>query len=371
MHLQRLANAVINKLESKRRPATPLSLPTYVDVVLTKHCNLACRFCNDYETDGAQNQSLPAFERIAAKLLPTAKQLSICSGGEPYLHRHLLDILRVARSYGVRVWLLSNGMLCDEARLRAIVEENLVTEHGFSVDGIEAATVEAIRINARLPVILANIDTLLRLRRDAGAGLPRVVIRYAVMRSNLAELPAAVTYWGERGIDRIEVNYLSLCNDIDRDESLYFHQERMVEVFDRARAEAAGFDQLTLKLPPTVAAEQDAASHPRPCMDPWKFVYIDTNGDVFPCYHSWSAVRMGNLLDAGASFAKIWRSRPYAALRRSVNDDAVAKHHPFCARCEARFGLGTLAAHLGSETWFEGMGLAGEELADARQKRKR
>jgi radical SAM protein with 4Fe4S-binding SPASM domain len=371
MQFQRLMNAALNKYDSQRLPASPRSMPTYVDVVLTKHCNLACTFCNDYQTDGSQNQSLEAFERIAAQLLPTAKQLSICSGGEPYLHRQLLDVLRVAKSYGVRTWLLSNGMLCDEDRLRAIVQEGLVTEHGFSVDGIEPATVEAIRIKARLPVILANIDTLLRLKKDAGAELPRIVIRYAVMKSNIEELPAAVKYWGERGVDRLDVNYLSLCNDIEQDESLFFHQERMVQVFDAARAEAAKHDQLTVNLPPTVAAEQGALTNPRLCYDPWKFVYIDTNGDVFPCYHSWSAVRMGNVLQDGVTFASIWRSEEYAALRRSVNNDTVAKHHPFCARCEARFGMGTLEAHLGAETWFDGMGFEGEALEAAKEKRKR
>ncbi len=56
---------------------------------------------------------------------------------------------------------------------------------------------------------------------------------------------------------------------------------------------------------------------------------------------------------------------------KSMNEDDVAKHHPFCSRCEARYGLGRLEAHLGSETWFEGMGIDGDQLEVAKEQRKR
>src|SRR5690348_10195912 len=90
-------NKVINRLEVAAHRTRLLSKPVVVDVVLTKACNFACTFCKDYETEGARRISLTNFERMAAQLLPTASRLSICSGGEPYLHTGLEDILRIAR----------------------------------------------------------------------------------------------------------------------------------------------------------------------------------------------------------------------------------------------------------------------------------
>ena len=214
-------NQLLNRAETSLGRTHLRSRPVDVDIVLSKACNLACTFCKDYETIGAKRISVRNVERIAAQIFPTARRLNICSGGEPYLHTGLENVLRIARRYGLFTWVLSNGTILDERRLRAIVREGLIDEQGFSVDGYEAATVEAIRVNARLVTIRANIDMLLRLRHEEGRRLPRIVIRYALMRSNIEELPAAVRHWGEKGIDRIDCGYLSLANAMERDESLF------------------------------------------------------------------------------------------------------------------------------------------------------
>lgn len=109
--LQKSWNKGINELERHLQLPTVRSLPLVVDIVLTKACNLACTFCKDYETLGAQRISVENFRKVAAQLFPTAVQVSFCSGGEPYLHKGLEDILRIALRYKVDTWLLSNGML--------------------------------------------------------------------------------------------------------------------------------------------------------------------------------------------------------------------------------------------------------------------
>src|SRR5262245_27864171 len=92
------ANQVLNRFEIALQRRRVLSHPVDVDVVLTRACNYACTFCKDYETPfGSKRISLENFEKAAKQLLPYAMRLNICSGGEPYLHTGLEDILRVAR----------------------------------------------------------------------------------------------------------------------------------------------------------------------------------------------------------------------------------------------------------------------------------
>ena len=349
-----LANRLVSGVETRRGATRLRSMPPTVDVVLTKACNLACTFCVDYESAGtARRVSRENFERAAAQLFPTASLLQICSGGEPWLHRSLEDLLRVARRYRLATKVLSNGMLLTEERLRPVVREGLITTHGFSVDGITPATVERIRVNADLPRILANVDLLFRIREEEGKREPRTLIRYALMRSNVEELPAAVAYWGERGIDRIDCNYLSLANGIDRGESLFFHEELLERVFTEARATAARFPDTRLRLPPTPAEERQRPQ-PRPCDAPWSMVMIDVDGAVLPCYRAFEALSMGNLYDEdGEPFRDIWNNPDYQALRRTVNDDGGEKFYPHCGRCDARLGWGEVDSHLGDETWQE------------------
>jgi MoaA/NifB/PqqE/SkfB family radical SAM enzyme len=198
-----LFNQLVNKFEQRLSISHVFSRPLNVDVVITKACNLACVFCKDYKTEGAQDLSLENFRLMAAQVLPTARSLSICSGGEPYLHPQLEDMLRIAKSYGVWTWVLSNGMLLKKERMQKILEEGLIDEHGFSVDGIHPLTLESIRINAKLDKIIENIDMLIDLKSSLGVSHPVLVIRYALMRSNIEELPAAVEFWGKRGISKL------------------------------------------------------------------------------------------------------------------------------------------------------------------------
>lgn len=352
--LRNVLHRLVNRAEVALQRPRMLTRPVVVDVVLTKACNLACTFCRDYELVGARMASPEQLAAVAEQLFPSARRVNVCSGGEPYLHRGLEGLLRLARAHGARTWVLSNGMLLEEARMRPIVDEQLISEHGFSVDGIRAPTVEAIRTGASLPVILDNIDMLLRLRERSGGQTPGIVVRYALMRRNLDELPEAVRYWGERGIQRLDANYLNLANDIDRQESLYYHQEHMLDVFARAREEAARFPELGLELPASVAEQAAMVDKPRRCRMPWEFAMIDATGRVLPCYRAFEALHMGSLHgDDARPFDEIWNSPEYQALRRTVNDDGAHKHYAYCDVCEVRRGWGQLDSHLGDETWRE------------------
>src|SRR5438128_9368767 len=157
-------NTVLNEVEFRLQSPVVRSLPQNVDIVLTKACNLACTFCVDYETPGAKRISLENFEKVARQLFPTARLVSICSGGEPYLHKGLEDLLRVARRYKLETWVLSNGMLLKEDRVRTIVREGLRPVLAFAVAGFEAPTVEATRVGATLPTLLDNRRLLARNR---------------------------------------------------------------------------------------------------------------------------------------------------------------------------------------------------------------
>lgn len=348
----KLMNRVVQRIEARISAGQIRSMPAVVDVVLTKACNLACTFCKDYDNDGAQNVSEADLTRLAEQLFPTARRLSICSGGEPYLHRGLEHILRLAKKHDLYSWVLSNGMLLKEDRMRRIIREELITEHGFSVDGITPKTVESIRVFAKLPKILENIRMVQRIRDEEGKSFPTITIRYALMRSNVEELPDAVDYWGKAGASRLNCGYLSLANGISRDESLFFHQDLTERVFAEARKVASRYPNLVVNLPALVREEIGKREQPSRCQAPWTFVMINPDGSVLPCYRAFEGISMGSIYgETAVPFNEIWNSTGYQALRRSVNDDSGPKHYSYCGTCEMRYGWGFEEAHLGDVTW--------------------
>jgi radical SAM protein with 4Fe4S-binding SPASM domain len=366
------ANRVINAVEMRLGATKLVSKPVVVDVVLTKACNLACTFCRDYETEGAQRISLENFQKVVRHLFPAARQLSICSGGEPYLHTGLEQILRSAKQYKIFTWVLSNGMLMPANRVRTIVSEELVSSHGFSVDGYEDATVEAIRIRAKLPLILANIEQLIRIRGEMGKTKPRITVRYALMRMNIEELPKAVERWGKMGIDNLICAYLAIANGIDHNESLFFHQELTERIFQDAKAVAARYPSLKLNLPELVPDQVRYQSAPKRCTEPWHFVGIDTNGNLLPCYRAFEALAMGNIYrNEIANFTDVWNSPAYQSLRATVNNDNGKKFYPYCACCENRLGWGAVGPHLGDESWIEAVNQDREDLIQIDHRRSK
>jgi radical SAM protein with 4Fe4S-binding SPASM domain len=359
-------------LETKLESPILHSLPQNVDIVLTTKCNLACVFCKLYPVSGAKQVSIENFRKAAEQLFPTARLVSICSGGEPYLHKNLEELLRIIRQYSVPTWVLSNGMLLEEERIRTIVREELITLHGFSIDGIRSSTVEAIRVNAKLDVIVENIKMLIRIRKEERKHKPPIVIRYVLMRSNIEELPDAVRHWGEMGIDVIDCNYLSLSRNIDRQQSLYFHQDLTEEVFSEAQLVAEHYPRLTLNLPDPIHKQQHFEKKPKKCGSAWNFVFVNTDGEIFPCYCLLGIRSMGNIYEGdGDSFKGIWNNSEYQQLRRTTNDDHVKKYFSYCSLCETRFGWGDLKVHLGDQTWLHHLDLEDKQEMELIAKRHR
>jgi radical SAM protein with 4Fe4S-binding SPASM domain len=361
---KQLVNTAVHMLEEAIQRPVLNSLPLLLDVVPTKKCNLNCVFCKKYETLGDKYVSIENFKALARELFPSALSVNFFSGGEPYMHKQLLELLRIARHYDVEMNVSSNGMLLKESLIRTIAQEELISEHSFSIDGIKASTIEKLRRNSDLGVILENIKMLLRIYKELGKGKPNILIRYALMRSNIEELPEAVQYWGNMGVEVLTCGYLSICREIDPQESLYFHQELTEQVFKKARKVAKYYPHLTLLLPLTIRQQQAQNNVPKRCKKPWRFVYIDCDGRVFPCYRSWGAVTMGNIYNKNIRFKEdIWNNSIYQALRRTVNNDTIKKQFSYCSVCELRFGWGNIATHLGDETWFEHLDLNPSEKA--------
>jgi MoaA/NifB/PqqE/SkfB family radical SAM enzyme len=349
-------NLAHNTLEKLGQPVRPRSFPSTVDVVITKHCNLRCIFCKNYETEGSSNMTPELFNAIAACVLPAARRLNICSGGEPFLHPHLLGMLRTARRYRVYTWLLSNGMIYKEESMRAIVRERLVAEMGYSLDGMRPQTVAAIRRNANMEKVLHTIGRCIALKNVMGRTAPRITIRYTLMRSTIEELPEAIEYWGSRNHPiRLECNYLSLCNEIDRKESLFFHEELTNRVLADARQRSLRHPQLFLKLPPAIRRHLIAPVKNRACFAPWDFAWFDSDGRVFPCYPCMGAVAMGKIEPGSkpGDFKRLWHSKSYAQLRSTVNNDTVEKFFPYCSHCPVRLGVEAVDSHLGDQVLIE------------------
>ncbi|HLZ65752.1 MAG TPA: radical SAM protein [Aliidongia sp.] len=82
--------------------------PLLAQVVVTRRCNLACGYCNEYDD---HSPPVPLKDLLArVDHLAALKTASITfTGGEPLLHPELDQVIRAARGHGMIVTMITNG----------------------------------------------------------------------------------------------------------------------------------------------------------------------------------------------------------------------------------------------------------------------
>ncbi|MBM3292543.1 radical SAM protein, partial [Candidatus Bathyarchaeota archaeon] len=95
-----------------------------VMIEITDACNLNCRVCYKKKGDSFKSLSSIKLDIEAAIKLRKLHTVTI-SGGEPTLHPELYQIVKMIKSYGFHVFLLTNGVLIDEVCIKNLKEAGL------------------------------------------------------------------------------------------------------------------------------------------------------------------------------------------------------------------------------------------------------
>lgn len=105
-----------------------------MDIALSEYCNLKCQMCRrPSETLFMDAERCKAVMTEAARV---GVQYLSFSGGEPFVHPKILELLEHAFSLGVKVQMVSNGTLIREKHLELLSQLDCLT---ISIDGTEAA----------------------------------------------------------------------------------------------------------------------------------------------------------------------------------------------------------------------------------------
>lgn len=334
-------NFLLNEFEFRFQRHRLISKPKVLDIVVANKCILDCVFCRFRDLNKNCFLSVQDYGDIARLFFNTAIEVRFCSGGEAYLHPHLIALLRLTKGYRVPVTLLSNGMLLTTSSIKTMVDEKLVKNHNFSYDGYKDSTVSRIRRGIDPNLVKKNISSFLQYKQTSRTDI-KTAIRYTIMQSNLHELPDAITFWGNAGIDQIECSYLSIAHETSITDSVFFSETEVRRVFEQCIKSSLAFPKMELNLPRLVS---DYKTNQK-CKNPWSFLSIDSDGQAYPCYYAWPGYPLGNLTNASdQELMRIWNSSRLQELRRNCNKQNCADSGYQCNSCCRRVGYGKLENH--------------------------
>lgn len=157
---------------------------TDIALFVNEKCNMRCAYClSDSKAHGTNELSLDDVKEIVRQVdrVTGGRQAFFnVLGGEPLLHRRIIDIGREISSAGHQVNLVTNGTLVTAAIARAIAEA--FSSVVVSIDGTTAEAHGAARDARTFP----KVERAVELLRAAGAD---VSVSMTVTAGNLSNVP--------------------------------------------------------------------------------------------------------------------------------------------------------------------------------------
>ncbi len=308
-------------------------------VELTTRCPLRCRMCirSGPHPWHAADMCLEQFRTIVPYLQDVGAVV-LEGWGEPLLHPHLIECIRLVKHAGSEAGFVTSGKGLDEAYSRELLAAG-IDFVGFSLAGATAPVHNAIRLGSDLDELTANIRTLVQLRGKTRR--PRLHCTYLMLKENIHELPGAVRLARSLGVDELAILNQVAVTCPTQDEMRVHGVEESVSylpVLNEAAIVAAELG-VRLRTPSLFASEVTICDE-----NPLANLYISVDGHVSPCVYLDQPIRpdrpagntvapetlfFGNIFSQ--PFHDIWESAPYREFRarfeqrKSTLDDIYAR----------------------------------------------
>jgi radical SAM protein with 4Fe4S-binding SPASM domain len=274
------------RTELPKPPDAPLRSAYFT---VTRYCDLACPYCyqglNDrLNTEMSVDQARLVLDRI--KAVNPECQINV-SGGEPFSHSRIHDILDIIDERGFPFVILSNGTFIDERAARHLKTLSHFRYIQISLDGATAETHAITRGKGHFPKAMAAIHSIIAQR------LP-FKLAPTLHDGNMHELNAigdlAVGNGGWLSPNQLKelphagLNYTHLAMSSDGLlQALRRLNEHLIEKFGMATF--VELSQRYAKWDPEVCSVT-APNSTFICGMAHSLMDVDWNGDVYPCHLS-------------------------------------------------------------------------------------
>ncbi|MEW5984936.1 MAG: radical SAM/SPASM domain-containing protein [Acidobacteriota bacterium] len=183
-------------------------LPEIVQIESTNICNAKCTFCPRDDMERKQGiMEMHLFRKVVDECARLGiSHVRLHNYGEAFLDKRLPEKIKYAKQVGIpEVGVITNGSVLGEPVARAVVESGLDAIN-ISLDAAGKQTFETTRIGLKYDKVMANVEGLVRIRREFGRSRPKLILSF-VRQNNSAEEQAFIDRWSAIA-DKIHVTEL-------------------------------------------------------------------------------------------------------------------------------------------------------------------
>jgi MoaA/NifB/PqqE/SkfB family radical SAM enzyme len=321
--------------------------PGIVQFDITNRCNNNCTCCwnnspllgePSEERKKEKEYELP-FDLVKTTLdelrAMGTKTIFLAGGGEPFMHKRVIDILECIKANGMRVCINTNFTLLDEKKVRRIVELKIDHIHVSLLAGNRKSYV-LIHPNKTEETFLRIkelLKYLVKIKEDLDQPIqPHINMYYVICNANYLDIKEMVDLAMEVKANSLEFTPMDaipqktdglLLSDLQRQKVLHEVkiQNQRIEEFNKQHGGLVTFieqyNSFIKRLSSDVAekGQYEVSTVPnQPCYVGWGFLRILADGNVNPCLKA-HRISIGNIYKN--SIKDIWNSQEEKLFRLS------------------------------------------------------
>jgi radical SAM protein with 4Fe4S-binding SPASM domain len=238
------------------------------------------------------------FESVVHQLAPSLAYLIFYFQGEPFLHPHLLEMIRLASQKKIYTATSTNAhYLNDEAAKETVASglDRLI----ISLDGTTQETYQSYRIGGKLDKVIEGTKSILRWKKELKSKTPHVIFQFLVVRHNEHQIPEVMKLAEELGVDEVKLKTAQIY-DFENGSELIPSNNK----FSRYQKNRDGKYSIKNGLLDE-------------CWKMWHSCVVTWDGKVVPCCFDKDAhFVLGDL--SKNSFKEIWEGQKYNQFRESL-----------------------------------------------------
>ncbi|OGF64820.1 MAG: hypothetical protein A2Y62_19455 [Candidatus Fischerbacteria bacterium RBG_13_37_8] len=276
--------------------------PILSELALTHACNASCTFCY-VNCSMASSSEITTGEakKLLHKIKYEAKVPSVSfTGGEPTLRNDLFELIRFARDTGLRVNLITNGLLIDEKYAFALKEAGLNSAQ-VSLESADEIIHES--LTQRKGSFQKTVQALHALKN---AGI-HTHTNSTINQLNKQSLLQMIDLAAELQLKRLSMNLLMPCGSADERQELWLSYTEIGDIVLKLRNHAREKGVEFMWYSPTPYCVFNPLQYGlgnKSCAAAHGLLSIDPCGNIMPCSSLNNPI--GNMLEK--PFDEIWFS---------------------------------------------------------------
>ena len=276
---------------TSKRPGSPL----WATVNITGICNLECKYCF-FQPRKHEHMKMTNFRKVV-KILKAQKSFSFTiSGGEPFLHPQINDILEYAHNEFEHISVLSNGTSIRRENVDCM--KRIIKKKGFFCMQVSLDSIDP-DINDRTRGMTLRVMKNLEILRDAGISLTIAIV---VSSQNIEQVVKTII--ASKYLTRYfhVIPFKSVPFLDQGGQYLHAEEEYMQKIWEELE-DIRDIHDLHITLPTDECNFGTYSASGAPCAAGFTQIVIDPNMDVRACSRCTHAI-VGNLRDE--SMDSIW-----------------------------------------------------------------